>query len=310
MEIKKRSTHYIKKNIFHIILLLFLIIAYFITPYVPSVSAYQDKLSTLLIILLYILSGWILSRVLNYTFAFTLNKKFSITKSDNLYERKMQTKLRYISATINVAIWFIVTGLILSLFDKLKIIGSSILVSAGILGIIIGFAAQKPISNLISGFQIAFTHPIAIDDVVVVEGEWGVIEEMTLTYVVVRIWDKRRLILPISYFVEKPFQNWTKTSADILGTVLLYTDYAVPIEKLRTELSRILKKTDLWDGKTGMIQVTATTEKCIELRVLVSARNSSDAWNLRCDIREKLIEYIRKNYPESLPVTRAEIKKN
>jgi small-conductance mechanosensitive channel len=239
-----------------------------------------------------------------------LNKKFSINKPDNLYERKMQTKLRYVSAIINVAVWLIVTGLILSLFDKLRIIGSSILVSAGIGGIIIGFAAQKPISNLIAGFQIAFTNPISIDDVVVVEGEWGVVEEMTLTHVVVRIWDKRRLILPISYFVEKPFQNWTKTSAEILGTVFLYTDYRVPIEKLRVELTKILNKTDLWDGKTNIIQVTSTTEKCVELRALVSARNSSDAWNLRCLVREKLIGYIQKNYPESLPLTRAEINKD
>ena len=221
----------------------------------------------------------------------------------------MQTKLKYIKAIINIVIWLIVIGLIFLLFDNLRIIGSSILVSAGILGIILGFAAQKPISNLIAGFQIAFTQPITIDDVVVVEGEWGRIEEITLTYVVVKIWDMRRLILPISYFVEKPFQNWTKTSADILGTVFLYVDYGVPIEKLRDKLSKILKKTDLWDGKTSIIQVTATTEKCVELRVLVSARNSPDAWNLRCIVREKLVEYIRKNYPESLPVTRAEIKK-
>ena len=202
----------------------------------------------------------------------------------------------------------IVIAAIFSLFDNLKKISVGLFASAGIAGIVIGFAAQKPLSNLISGLLIAFTQPIRIDDAVVVEGEWGWIEEINLTYVVVRIWDKRRLVLPISYFIEKPFQNWTRTSADIMGTVFLYTDYGVPIEKLRTELSKILKKTKLWDGKVNIIQVTEAKERCIELRILVSAKNSSEAWNLRCLVREKLIEYIKKNYPESFPFTRAKIK--
>ena len=137
-----------------------------------------------------------------------------------------------------------------------------------------------------------------------VEGEWGWIEEINLTYVVVRIWDKRRLVLPSSYFLEKPFQNWTKSSADIIGTVFLYTDYTVPFEPLRKELTRLLESTDLWDGKTNVLQVTDTNHDSVEVRILVSARNSPIAWDLRVFIREQMVTFIRENYPDSLPHTR------
>jgi small-conductance mechanosensitive channel len=309
MSVLTKTFLHIKKNIFHLILLLSLFLIFLITPYIPLLNPHQDKINISLAILSYIIIGWIITRVVNYAFKITIKKKYNIEKSDNLYEREMQTKLRYINTTIKIVIWLIVTALIFSLFDQLKTIGSSILISAGISSIIIGFAAQKSISNVIAGFQIAFSQPIRIDDVVIVEGEWGKIEEITLTYVVVRIWDNRRLVLPIIYFVDKPFQNWTRTTADILGTVFIYTDYKVPIDKLRKELSRLLKNNKLWDGKVQNIQVTNAKEKTLELRILVSARNSSDAWDLRCFIREKMIEFIQKKYPNSLPITRAELKK-
>jgi small-conductance mechanosensitive channel len=161
---------------------------------------------------------------------------------------------------------------------------------------------------LLAGFQIAFTQPIRIDDVLVVEGEWGRVEEITLTYVVLRIWDQRRLILPINYFIQKPFQNWTRSSADILGTVFLYMDYSIPLDEIRKEFDRLIVKSPLWDKKVSIIQVTDSKENAIEIRVLMSASNSSDAFDLRCYIRENLITYIQQNYPGSLPKSRNEIK--
>ncbi len=153
----------------------------------------------------------------------------------------------------------------------------------------------------------AITQPIRIDDVVIVENEWGRIEEITLTYVVVRIWDLRRLIVPITYFLEKPFQNWTRISAEILGTVLLYVDYTVPVDEVRAEMKRIVESSPLWDKRVCALQVTNATERTVELRALVSAADSSSAWELRCDVREKLIGFIRQSYPDGLPKVRAEL---
>ncbi len=156
--------------------------------------------------------------------------------------------------------------------------------------------------------QIALTQPIRLDDVVVIDGEWGRIEEITTTYVVVRIWDQRRLVVPFSRIIDQPFQNWTRTTADILGAVYLYTDYTVPVEEVRQELKRILDATDMWDGNVWTLQVTDATERTVELRALMSAPDSGTAWNLRCHVREKLIEFLQQAYPNSLPRTRAEIR--
>lgn len=194
-------------------------------------------------------------------------------------------------------------------FDKVRQIGVSILASAGIAGIIIGFAAQRSLATLIAGIQIAITQPIRIDDVVIVENEWGWIEEITLTYVVIRIWDQRRLVVPITYFIERPFQNWTRTSAELLGTVYLYADYGIPVDELRQELEKIVNASPLWDKRVAKIQVTNATEKTVEMRALVSAENSSNAWELRCLVREKLIDFMQRNYPERLPRIRLETNK-
>jgi small-conductance mechanosensitive channel len=192
-------------------------------------------------------------------------------------------------------------------FDKVRQLGTTLLASAGIVGIIVGLAAQKSISTLFAGIQLAITQPIRIDDVVIVENEWGRIEEISLTYVVVRIWDLRRLIVPITYFLEKPFQNWTRISADLLGTVFLYVDYTVPVEAVRSELKSILENSKLWDGRVCVLQVTNASERTVELRALMSAADSSSAWELRCEVREKLIAFIRQNYPDALPKVRAEL---
>jgi small-conductance mechanosensitive channel len=189
-------------------------------------------------------------------------------------------------------------------FESIRAVGVSVLTSAGIAGIILGFSAQKAIGTLLAGIQIAITQPIRIDDVVIVDGEWGRIEEINLTYVVVKIWDKRRLVVPSTYFIENTFQNWTRESADILGTVFIYTDYTVSFDAVREELTRLLKSSPHWDGNVNVLQVTDVKERTIELRALMSAKDSGTAWDLRVFIREKLIAFLQEKYPESLPKTR------
>ena len=230
--------------------------------------------------------------------------QYDLKKEDNLKERKIRTQLIFVRKVVIILIIMVTLSIILLSFENVRKIGAGLLTGVGIGSIIIGFAAQRSLANFLAGMQIAFTQPIRIDDVLVVEGEWGRVEDITLTYVVVAIWDQRRLILPITYFIEKPFQNWTRSTSQLLGTVFLYVDYTFPVEDLRNELNRLLKETKLWDKRVGKLQVTDVKEHTIELRALVSARNSSDAFDLRCYIRENLLKYISDNMPQSLPQTR------
>ncbi len=231
-------------------------------------------------------------------------KQYDISKEDNLKSRKVYTQFNILEKVIVFVIILTTIGLILLSFESIREIGVGIFASAGVAGIILGLSAQKVFGALMAGIQIAITQPFRIDDAVVVEGEWGWIEEINLTYVVVRLWDKRRLVLPSTYFLEKPFQNWTRSSADIIGSVFLYTDYNVPFDALRAELKRILNTTDLWDKNVQVLQVTDSKEFTVETRILVSAKNSPTAWDLRVYVREKMIDFIRENYPDSLPRTR------
>jgi small-conductance mechanosensitive channel len=233
-------------------------------------------------------------------------RRFKVGVKDNLRARKIHTQFRVLKRIAVITIGVIALASMLITFPKVQQLGTTILASAGIIGIVVGMAAQRTIGAFIAGLQIAFTQPIRVDDVVIVENEWGRIEEITLTYVVVLIWDLRRLIVPITYFIEKPFQNWTRVSADILGTVFLYVDYTVPIEAVRDELQRLLKDSPLWDGKVCVLQVTNASERSVELRALMSASDSSAAWSLRCEVREKLIDFIKAKYPHALPKLRAE----
>lgn len=233
---------------------------------------------------------------------------FDISLEDNLTSRKVYTQINILEKVIIFVIVLFALGLILLSFDGIRQIGIGLFASAGVAGIIIGLSAQKVVGTLLAGIQIAITQPFRIDDAVVVENEWGWIEEINLTYVVVRIWDKRRLVMPTTYFLEKPFQNWTRTSAEIIGSVFIYTDYTIPFQPLRDELSRLLNESDLWDKNVNVLQVTDSKETTLEIRILVSARNSPTAWDLRVYIREKMIEFIQRNYPESLPRTRVLLK--
>jgi len=252
-------------------------------------------LSWLVIKSTYVLDDYVLSR-------------FRVDEKDNLRARKIHTQLKVLKRIVIIVVCILALGTMLMTFEKVRQLGTTILASAGIIGIVVGMAAQRTIGTFIAGLQIAFTQPIRIDDVVIVENEWGRIEEITLTYVVVKIWDLRRLVVPITYFIEKPFQNWTRVTSDLLGTVYIYVDYTVPIEAVREELHRILKSSELWDGKVCVLQVTNTSDRTIELRALMSTQDASKGWSLRCEVREKLIEFIQKNYPQSLPKVRAELK--
>jgi small-conductance mechanosensitive channel len=253
--------------------------------------------------------AWLLVRMTFVLDDFILTR-FRIDTRDNLQARKIQTQLQIFKRIVLVVVSVLALATMLMTFEKVRQLGTTILASAGIIGIIVGLAAQRTIATLLAGLQIAITQPIRIDDVVIVENEWGRIEEITFTYVVVRIWDLRRLVLPITYFIEKPFQNWTRVTADLLGVIYIFVDYTVPVQPIREELHRILKSTDLWDGKVYVLQVTNATERTVELRALMSAPDAPTAWNLRCEVREKLIEYIQKNYPEGLPKVRAEIRES
>lgn len=234
--------------------------------------------------------------------------KYKIDIRENLAARKVRTQIEVLQRIAVVIVIFVTISLMLMTFPSIRHLGTSLLASAGLAGLVVGIAARSTLSNLMAGMQIALTQPIRLEDEVVVEGEYGWIEEINTTYVVVRIWDLRRLVVPLSYFIEKPFQSWTRKAPDILGTVFLYVDYSVPVEEVRHEFYRILETSGMWDGKVWGLQVTNATEHTIELRALISSSDSGKAWELRCYVREKLIEFLQKRYPQSLPMTRFEIR--
>lgn len=227
---------------------------------------------------------------------------------DNYRARGILTQSRVLTGTLSSLI--VVLGLAASLmvFPKLRELGAGLLASAGVLGIAVGLAAKPMIGNLLAGLQLAFTQPIRLDDVVIVEGEWGRIEEITRSYVVIKIWDERRLIVPLQYFIEHPFQNWTRGSADILGTVFLWVDYGTPVEPLRQELARLCERDLDWDRRVAMIQVTETSERAMQLRVLLSSSNAARNFDLRCRVREGLLDYLRRECPRFLPTLRSELR--
>ncbi|BCS88230.1 mechanosensitive ion channel family protein [Pseudodesulfovibrio sediminis] len=232
----------------------------------------------------------------------TIRWKYDVEVEDNLLARRMHTKIRILQKIVTVIVWIAAVSGILMQFDSFRVLGTTLLASAGVLSIILGISAQKTFGSMIAGIQIAFSHPINLDDVVIVEGEWGRVEEITFTYVVVKIWDQRRLIVPVSYFLEKPFQNWTRKNADITGSVFLHLDYNTPLAPLRHEAQRICESaTTLWDGKTCVLQVTDAGAENMTVRVLASSPDASKAWDLRCLLREGLISFVQAQYPDCLP---------
>jgi small-conductance mechanosensitive channel len=234
--------------------------------------------------------------------------RYRLDVEDNLTARRIQTQFQMLHRIVVILVVIVTLSIMLMTFPAIKHIGVSILASAGLASLVVGMAMKDTLANLIAGVQIAFTQPFRIEDAVVVEGEWGWIEEIGTMYVVVRIWDLRRLVLPLSYFLDHPFQNWTHTSANLLANTILYADYTVPLDELRTELRRICESTKLWRGQVCVLQATDASEHTVQLRALMDARNSSDAWDLRCLVREKLIAFLQESYPESLPRYRGEFR--
>lgn len=235
-------------------------------------------------------------------------KRHPIQVSDNRVARRIHTQTQVLVHILSFFVILFGIAAMLMTFPGAKQIGASLLASAGLAGLAVGFAAKPVLGNLIAGLQIALTQPLSLDDVVIVENEWGRIEEITSTYVVVRIWDERRLIVPLQYFIENPFQNWTRESAQILGSLFIWVDYSMPLDPLRKELDNLCKQVpDLWDGRVAIIQVTETSERSIQLRILVSSANSGKNWDLRCYLRENLIHFITAKYPDYLPQLRTNL---
>ncbi|MGK5023301.1 mechanosensitive ion channel family protein [Janthinobacterium sp. RB2R34] len=227
--------------------------------------------------------------------------------ADNLRARRLITQARVLTRSAQAIVIILGLSFILLTLPGARQIGASLLASAGVAGLVAGIAARPVLGNFIAGLQIAFSQPIRIDDVLIVNGEWGRVEEIKGTYVVVRIWDERRMIVPLTWFIENPFENWTHTSSTILGTVFLWLDFSVPVEPLRAELDRICQASRLWDQRVCKVQVTDATDRAMQLRFLVSANNSGDAFELRCDIREGILAYVARHYPEGLPRLRSSI---
>ena len=249
---------------------------------------------------------WLLVRIVGAIEASILRRN-PIEVSDNLHARRIQTQTRVLSRVAMGAIILLGVALALMTFPAVRQVGATLLASAGVAGLVAGIAARPVFGNLIAGLQIALAQPIRLDDVVIVEGEWGRIEEITSTYVVVRIWDERRMVVPLAWFIENPFQNWTRRSAQMLGTAFLWLDYRTPMEEVRVELERICRDDPRWDGRVCIAQVTETGEHVMQVRLLVSARDSGAAFDLRCAVRERMIGFLARRHPYALPRLRAEI---
>jgi small-conductance mechanosensitive channel len=232
--------------------------------------------------------------------------RFPPEEAATLRARKVRTQVHVLRRIAVALLLVIALAAMLMTFPTIRNLGASLFASAGVAGLIVGLAARPALSNLLAGLQIALTEPIRLEDSVIVEGEFGFVEEIGTTYVVIRTWDLRRLIVPLSYFIERPFQNWTRKATELLGTVFVYTDYTVPVEEVRQEARRILEGSELWDGRTWGVDVTNLTDRAMELRVLLSARDSSQTWRLRCLVRERLIAFLQARYPQTLPRVRTE----
>lgn len=274
-------------------------------PLIPLPALLDDSIRRVLAACVVALMGWIVQIAASIAVDRYVGR-FKLDVEDNLLARKAVTQARVLKRVMNVLIVVLTAGFALMMFESVRQYGISLFASAGVAGLVAGLAARPMLGNLFAGIQLAMTQPIRLDDAVVVEGEWGWVEEFTSTYVVIRLWDWRRLIVPLTYFLENPFQNWTRSSASIIGSVILYVDYAVPVERVRAKLTEIAKESKLWDGQVVNLQVTDASEKAVVLRALVSARTSPANWDLRCEVREKLVAFLREEYPESLPRQRSE----
>lgn len=295
----------VKRDRKPVLLLLIVAGVHIVSPsFSPAIGPLAAIVRHALTITLIIAAVWLLIRVLDQTIQIIL-RRYDTNTSDNLQARQVQTQVVVVRRILTIGLGALGAGAILMTFPAAKQIGTSILASAGIAGIAVGIAARPVIENLLAGLQIAFTQPLRLDDVVIIDGEWGRVEEITSTFVVIRIWDERRLIVPLAKVISESFQNWTRSSADIMGTVFMYVDYTIPMEPIRAWLQDYVGRHPKWDERVCVLQVTDVTERTVQLRALVSAANAGDAFDLRCDTREAMMAYIQREFPHALPQVRS-----
>jgi small-conductance mechanosensitive channel len=259
-----------------------------------------------LVVALIVLLGWSGTAAIGLASDFYLRRS-SADFGGDVMARKHVTQIRVLRRTAATLVVVVTTAAALMTFESVRQYGVSLIASAGAAGLIVGLAMRPLLTNMFAGIQIAVTQPIRIGDAVIVENEWGWIEEITGTYVVIKIWDWRRMVVPLTYFLEKPFQNWTRQSTDLIGVVLVWVDYTVPVARVRTRLEEIARASKLWDGQVVNLQVVEASDRAVQLRALVSARTSPEAWDLRCEVREKLIAFLQEEFPDALPKQRAEL---
>lgn len=271
-------------------------------PLDPIATATANRVFIAAVVLLI---GWIVLVAANAGADYYVGQ-FQIGAPDDLMARKAVTQIGVLKRIMDGLVIVIAVGFALMSFDSVRQLGVSLFASAGVIGIIAGVALRSVLANFFAGLQIALTQPIRLNDVVIVEGEYGVVEDLSSAFVVVRIWDQRRLIVPLSYFIERPFQNWTRISAELLGTVFIHADYTVDVERIRQRGQQIVESSQFWDRRLFNVQVTDAKENTLELRLLMSAMDSGKLWNLRCEVREKMIAYIESEFPGSLPRRRME----
>ena len=240
------------------------------------------------------------------TWAEILLAHHRVDVEDNLLARQVGTRVSILARVTNIAVVIVGIAIALMTFPSIRAIGTGLLASAGAAGIVIGLAARPLFENLIAGIQLALTEPIRLDDVIVVNGYWGRIEEIRSTFVIIRVWDLRRLVVPLSWFIQNPFENWTRSTANLIGEVTLFADWTLDVEALRAAVPELLARTPLWDGRVQNCQVIDATDRAIQVRILVSARNSGDLWDLRCFAREAIVGYLRDKQPHALPAARFE----
>lgn len=284
------------------------IVVWLLSPAVniaPLTDAQAGFIHHLLLLAFIVLLAWSARTALHIWLTVYL-RRFKLDAEDNLLARKHVTQSRILERVAATLIVAVALSAALMTFPAVRQYGVSLMASAGVAGIVLGLALQPVLKNLFAGIQLAITQPIRIDDALIVEGEWGKVEEITSTYVVLKLWDWRRLILPLGYFIEKPFQNWTREGAALIGTVMIYLDYTVPVDDIRRKVEDIAANSKLWDRQVVNVAVTDFRENVMEIRILVSAADGGRTFDLRCEVREKLIDYVQRNYPDALPKVRAQ----
>ena len=273
------------------------------TRFELSVASTIEHAATVAII---VAVGWLLISITMIARR-VVERRYQMQVADNLRARSINTKFRVLTRLLVIFLIAVTTGAVLTTFPSIRAIGAGLLASAGVAGLVIGLAARPFVETALASLQIALTEPINLDDVLIVEGEWGRVEEIRPTYVVVHIWDDRRLIVPLTYFIQHPFQNWTRRTAEITGVVTVTVDYRTPVDEVREALKPLIESHPKFDGRFWNVQITDADSRGMSLRVLCTAGDASKAWDLRCDVREALIAWLNEKHPDCLPRVRAEL---